>query len=132
MRISEKNVRKLIRKAILEEHAALNESKVKAAIEVITSYGANKLINFKGKDEALLAYELISIIFSNEGKASIKTDELQAIFNKYASVDEEVLNSAINKFTIIAKELESYKKENKRVQTNLEPVEPSPEMGSSK
>ena len=33
---------------------------------------------------------------------------------------------------IIAKELESYKKSNKRAQTNLKPVEPSPEMDSDK
>ena len=130
MRISEKNVRKLIRKAILEEHAILNEGKVKDVLDTMLSYGANKLINFTGKDELILAYELTSIIFSKREKANIDTDELQAIFDKYASVDEEVLNRAIRKFKIIAKELESYKKSNKRAQTNLEPVNPSPEMNS--
>ena len=34
MRISEKNVRKLIRKAILEEHTTLNESKIKDVLDV--------------------------------------------------------------------------------------------------
>ena len=130
MRISEKNVRKLIRKAILEEHSILNESKVKDVLDTMLAYGANKLINFTGKDELILAYELTSIIFSKREKTSIDTDELQAIFDKYASVDEDVLNRAIRKFKIIAKELESYKKSNKRAQTNLEPVKPSPEMGS--
>ncbi len=134
MKISEKNVRKLIRKAILEEHAILNESKVKDVLDTMLAYGANKLINFTGKDELILAYELTSIIFSKREKANIDTDELQAIFDKYASVDEDVLNRAIRKFKIIAAQLERYQKDKGFGQDNIKKYgsksgEKAPDLG---
>tara|TARA_B100000212_G_scaffold341766_1_gene325980 strand:+ start:610 stop:996 length:387 start_codon:yes stop_codon:yes gene_type:complete len=103
MKITESQLRSIIRETII------NESRLGDLAKSGAAYVGNKLVNFAGKDEVLLAYEIFNILMSQEKDEIEITSELDKILVKHSDKTPEELDKVIQLFSDVISHLELYK-----------------------
>ena len=103
MKITESQLRSIIRETII------NESRLGDLAKSGAAYVGNKLVNFAGKDEVLLAYEIFSILMSQEKDEREITSDLDKILIKHSDKTPEELDKVIQLFNDVISHLELYK-----------------------